>query len=245
MVLTKFELLYLSLEFFLPPLQRQVRQRLKSLVKESGNGRHPRILDVGGRKSHYTTGVPAFVTILDLPRESELQQQLHLGLLPSHIENLRTRRSNIERVVLEDMTRCTLPDNLFDLVVSVEVLEHVEEDASFIRQVHRVLKPGGTFLMTTPNGDFVKNTNPDHKRHYTFAQLHRLLASEFTGVQIEYAIRGGKFRRYGLKSWSPGKPLQTAMSMFGNVINGLQSSSSNIKTQAYGTHHLVATARKR
>ncbi len=245
MTLTKFELLYLCLEAFLPPIQRQVRQRLNRLVNNSGNGRSTRVLDVGGRKSHYTTGVPALVTILDLPRESELQQQLNLGLLPSQIETLRSRRSNIERVVLEDMTRCSLPDNLFDVVVSVEVLEHVEQDANFIRQVHRVLKPGGAFLMTTPNGDFVKNNNPDHKRHYTFVQLHRLLASEFMGVQIEYAIRGGSFRRYGLKSWSPGKPLQTAMSMFGNAVNALQSRSPKVKTQAYGTHHLIATARKR
>src|SRR5262249_50091640 len=156
--------------------------------------------------------IKALVTIIDLPRESELQERLHLGLLPAHVESLRKRRTNVERIVLEDMTRTTLPDDFFDFVVSVEVLEHVEEDARFIQQVYRVLKPGGVFMMTTPNGDWVKNTNPDHKRHYTRVQLLRLLSAKFSVAKVEYAIRGGVFRRYGMQAWSVRAPLRTVRS---------------------------------
>ena len=82
-------------------------------------------------------------------------------------------------------------------MVSVEVLEHVEEDDLFVKEVSRVLKPGGVFIMTTPNGDWVENKNPDHKRHYKRNQLDTLLNKYFEDVSVEYAIVGGKFRKSG------------------------------------------------
>ena len=37
------------------------------------------------------------------------------------------------------------PDNEFDYVVSFQVIEHIEEDGDLVREMHRVLKPGGQF----------------------------------------------------------------------------------------------------
>lgn len=44
-------------------------------------------------------------------------------------------------------------DNQFDCVVSIDVLEHLEEDQNFLQQVHRVLRPSGRAIVTVPNGD--------------------------------------------------------------------------------------------
>lgn len=44
-----------------------------------------------------------------------------------------------------------LPDDQFDCVVSIEVLEHLENHARFIRECVRVTKPGGLLIFTTPN----------------------------------------------------------------------------------------------
>ena len=44
-----------------------------------------------------------------------------------------------------------LPDKSFDLVVSVEGIEHLENPQSFLREVNRVLKDDGRLILTTPN----------------------------------------------------------------------------------------------
>jgi len=44
-----------------------------------------------------------------------------------------------------------LPDASVDLAYSVEVLEHLEDQFAFLREVQRVLRPGGRFVITTPN----------------------------------------------------------------------------------------------
>jgi SAM-dependent methyltransferase len=237
-----FELTYLSIEPLMGPLYWKVRRQLLTAAR---NSPQPiRLLDVGGRKSHYTIGVPARVTITDLPRDTDLQKQLNLGVDEDIIAQLYRRRSNVRNVLLDDMTRSALPDSSFDCVVAVEVLEHVEEDRAFLQQVHRVLKPGGIFLMTTPNGDWVKNSNPDHKRHYARRQLQELLSSLFVQVEVNYAIEGGLLRRLGLRSWSIRRPLRTILTMGASLLSVVRSSRHSLNEQEHGTHHLIATARK-
>lgn len=238
-----FETARRSAEPFLPPIYGRVRRALLDEIRNFPD--RPSVLDVGGRKSPYTIGIPANVTIIDLPRESQIQNSLNLGITDSISERVKSRRSNIEAVLYGDMTRSELPSESFDLIVSIEVLEHVEEDDLFVSEVERVLKPGGRFLMTTPNGDFLENRNPDHKRHYKKEQLEGLLSRHFAEVEVEYAIAGGYYRRIGLKPWSLRKPIQTGLSAFGNVVNTIQSSRESIKDQATGTHHLFARAFKR
>lgn len=43
------------------------------------------------------------------------------------------------------------PDNHFDLVTFTEVAEHLENYRSIVREVHRILKPHGVIVITTPN----------------------------------------------------------------------------------------------
>lgn len=47
--------------------------------------------------------------------------------------------------------RIPLPDASFDAVVSIEVIEHIENHTRFIREILRVVKPGGCVIITTPN----------------------------------------------------------------------------------------------
>jgi SAM-dependent methyltransferase len=205
-----FEVAYTLSEPGLPVIYSRVRRILTSVAKTCMY--RPRFLDIGGRKSHYTIGVPAEIIITDLPRNSTIQRELNLGINQELVRTIRARRSNVESVLIDDMTRSSLRSGSFDCAVAVEVLEHVDDDASFVHEVQRVLKPGGLFLMTTPNGDFVRNANPDHKRHYRRKELEAVLRREFDSVEVRYASPSTKFYRMALRSWSLAKPLQTFLS---------------------------------
>lgn len=45
----------------------------------------------------------------------------------------------------------------FDLVISIEVIEHCADPASFCRTARSLIKPGGMFILTTPYHGYVKN----------------------------------------------------------------------------------------
>jgi SAM-dependent methyltransferase len=49
--------------------------------------------------------------------------------------------------------RFPFEDGAFDCAVSIDILEHLEEDQPFLRELKRVVKPGGVALVTVPNGD--------------------------------------------------------------------------------------------
>jgi len=57
----------------------------------------------------------------------------------------------LDRGVVADLSDLPFPDNTFDLVFSIYVLEHVSDSAPVISEIGRVLKPGGLFLSLTPN----------------------------------------------------------------------------------------------
>jgi SAM-dependent methyltransferase len=220
-----------------------VRNDLKRLVKKSTkSGNRLSILDVGGRKSPYSINISGDITLLDVPQESGTRQDLNLGFTDSILTTIQSKRSNIKEVVIEDMTQSTLPNSSYDAVICIEVIEHVEADDDFIRHISNVIKSGGWAYFTTPNGDFIKNEgvgkNPDHVRHYTRLQLKELLENYFDKVDVHYAVKTGKYRVKGLRSYSLRHPLKTMNSIASNVINRFQS--INIDQTAHGTAHLVA-----
>lgn len=73
--------------------------------------------------------------------------------------------------------------NTFDFVLSFQVIEHIRRDREFVREVRRVLRPGGKFIVTTPNALMSLTRNPWHVREYSAAQLRSLLECEFTEVE--------------------------------------------------------------
>ena len=73
--------------------------------------------------------------------------------------------------------------NSFDFVISFQVIEHIKQDVELVREVKRVLKPGGKFIVTTPNAPMSLTRNPWHVREYTAEQLRRLLAARFSEIE--------------------------------------------------------------
>jgi cyclopropane fatty-acyl-phospholipid synthase-like methyltransferase len=65
----------------------------------------------------------------------------------------------------------------FDAVVSMETFEHLPKPMDFLASVRKVLKPGGTFLVSTPNKDEFSNAGEweFHEKEYTPAEFHQML----------------------------------------------------------------------
>lgn len=64
-----------------------------------------------------------------------------------------------------------LADNSFDCVISFQVIEHIRDDTFFLKEIHRVLRPGGIALITTPNRKMSLSRNPWHIREYLAEEL--------------------------------------------------------------------------
>ena len=115
---------------------------------------------------------------------------------------------------IEQISGTALPfhDGQFDLVLSFDVLEHIPDTERHLLEVHRVLKPGGSYLLQTPN----KWTNSvfetirwrslskwrvDHCSLHTYGQLRRRLSAlgfepAFADVKVVTPFFREKVRRY-------------------------------------------------
>ena len=74
-------------------------------------------------------------------------------------------------------------DESFDFVITFQVIEHIDDDAAFVREIARVLRPGGRMILTTPNAPMSLTRNPWHVREYRIDELRRLLSEAFSAVE--------------------------------------------------------------
>ena len=87
-------------------------------------------------------------------------------------------------------------NNSFDYVVSFQVIEHIKRDFDFVREVHRVLKPGGKFIVTTPNAPMSLTRNPWHVREYRPEELTNMLECSFSKVTSSGVFGNEKVMEY-------------------------------------------------
>ncbi|NML23598.1 class I SAM-dependent methyltransferase [Pseudoflavitalea sp. G-6-1-2] len=78
-----------------------------------------------------------------------------------------------------------IPSNNFDTVICFQVIEHIEDDHALLREMKRVLKPGGTLYLTTPNKMMSLTRNPFHVREYAPVSMQVLIAKHFHRASVE------------------------------------------------------------
>ena len=97
-------------------------------------------------------------------------------------------------VICQDLQALSFPDACFDLCTHTEVLEHVPDDARALRELHRVLRPGGWLIFTVPLFD--RDVTVERAAVVGGRLVHRLPA-DYHGDRLRGAGRILVFREYG------------------------------------------------
>ncbi|WP_042144368.1 bifunctional 2-polyprenyl-6-hydroxyphenol methylase/3-demethylubiquinol 3-O-methyltransferase UbiG [Paucisalibacillus sp. EB02] len=88
----------------------------------------------------------------------------------------------LSKFLVGNVVDSKLPDKLgvFDCIVSFETIEHVSEEEAFLQNIYRMLKPGGTLILSTPFGE--GRGIPSGQEFH----IHQLTVEEFKHLFHEY-----------------------------------------------------------
>jgi ubiquinone/menaquinone biosynthesis C-methylase UbiE len=109
-------------------------------------------------------------------------------------KSLNTNVLNLSYQV-ENALALSFADNSFDLLTSVEVLEHVGQPALMIQEVGRVLKPGGIAIITFPSLDFPITYDPINRIAAFFGKT-RLIGQGAYAFGHDYVVSPKDFRTW-------------------------------------------------
>jgi SAM-dependent methyltransferase len=122
-----------------------------------------RLVDAGcGRYLEFAKELPSQVQFVGIDLEKTLE----------------TRNDISPYAVRGDLNHLPFPSNYFDLVISRSVVEHVANPSQVFREFHRILRPGGKVILSTPNKyDYVSII-----ASMTPYRWHRILVNKIIGV---------------------------------------------------------------
>lgn len=96
---------------------------------------------------------------------------------------------NLEYYVM-DATKLKFPDESFEVVTSLEVLEHIKNYRKYLSEIKRVLRPEGIYVFSTPNREMMMDLNPAHIKEFSFGELKDLLKEYFEEIDLYGQFRG-------------------------------------------------------
>ena len=134
----------------------------------------PRILDVG-------CGTGANLEMLGNFGEAE-----GVDVSAEALDFCQTR--GLKNVKQGEAERLPYEDRTFDLVTGLDVVEHLDDDVAGLREMRRVLRPGGRALLFVPAFMFLWGVQDDisnHRRRYTRTSLKEVVKQ--AGLEVEHS----------------------------------------------------------
>jgi SAM-dependent methyltransferase len=112
------------------------------------------------------------------------QEVVGVDLAEGVLESVRAEMPDTVSLQSGDLRDLDLEDGSFDLVVCFEVIEHFEQPLPVLDQLVRVLAPGGTLLISSPNRGVYPAGNPHHYHEFTPSELTSELGARFANVRL-------------------------------------------------------------
>lgn len=147
-------------------MRKSILNKLKEFLQKCSGT----VLDVGCGEMPYKS------LILNQPKVTR-----YLGL---DIEN-PTYQANVKPDIYWDGTLIPLPDESIDYVVATELFEHIPDLNAILREIHRVLKPGGSIFFTVPFLWPLHDMPQDEYRYTPFSLKRILLQSGYCNPDIK------------------------------------------------------------
>lgn len=111
--------------------------------------------------------------------------------------------------------------NSFDMVVSLETIEHVKNPDIFLSAIKKVLKPNGILILSCPNDHWYygpgESENPFHLRTYYFNEFKELAESHFGGAYCY--LLGKPIAGFGNFLWSEQNTVDLKATMHQELLN--------------------------
>jgi ubiquinone/menaquinone biosynthesis C-methylase UbiE len=136
-------------------------------------------LDVGCGTGHATNYLAKYGSVL----------AVGVDISPEAINFARSYYSHPTlRFAPMDSLALAFPDNMFDLVCSLDVIEHIQNPDKYLAEIVRVLKAGGKYFLTTPNKRFTSlQGDPSwefHVHEFFLEELRDTLGGHFSSIEI-------------------------------------------------------------
>src|SRR5215216_6608654 len=146
-------------------------------IDKAGVPRTSRVLDVGT-----STGAN-----LRLLRDLGFHSIEGLDFSQEAIRYCRTKGLGLVRH--GDVCGMPLTDESFDLLLATDIIEHVDDDLAALREIARVLRPGGKALITVPAFPMLwglQDRIGQHKRRYRMRQLVDRVTRAGLSIDVNY-----------------------------------------------------------
>jgi SAM-dependent methyltransferase len=190
----------------------------------------------GGRVLENGCGIGAYVAKLR-------QFNPHVFGLDYEFERVAEGGKTLDKLICAAGEALPYPNHTFDVVVSNEVIEHVQDDAASLREIVRVLRQGGRLVLFCPNRwypvethgiywrgrylfgniplvnylpDSLRNKLAPHVRVYTGRRLRKL----FTGLPVKiirHSIIFGGYDNLIARFGPPGKLIRAGLYVLENT----------------------------
>lgn len=115
---------------------------------------------------------------------SELAPWVQTGADLEALALQHSRARGHTQLMRADLTRLPVADASFDVVTSLDTLEHIEDDAAALTEIRRVLKPGGFALLTVPAHPWMFSAH-DRALHHVRRYRRREFRDRIVGAGLQ------------------------------------------------------------